>query len=1080
MKWMTIGVLLVSICLILNVSDLAAQAKIKGKKLDPSTIGPGVIETMETAIERSKTMKGSTRPSLDNLQGAHGVWTIPTPSVPTPAHSRPYYAVNKWGDTSMGIAFPSPVDVHGAYFAGFSDQTVWTKGIRVLGYLGGTKVQETPWFDKIGGAYQWMVMDLEQVDRIVIEAKPVVLGAGWYAMDDLTFTRIDDTGKQEKAVVNFDDLSYKYKLTGSNYAGLTWETGTGDFGQSDVHSPKAPTGTHEKSSDVQMQTKAFAGNGTLPNLVNTYQGVIRGDAGSWSYPPDTDGAIGLSHYVETVNRNFAVYDKATGAELVNILLSAFLPNSNGDPRVVFDHHSDRWIVMVTDFSATATIFLAFSLTNDPTGSWYKTSFLTAQGSDAGRWPDYPTLGVDANGIYIAAYMVGGPGHTIWSIDKAPLLMNPPQMGTITAWRDLNWEGAIQPAHTYGTPVGQYFISLNSSSSLKLRRVDPPLTSPTLVDLGAVSVPSFGDPPNAPALGSTTPVNTVGDRLMMSVYRDGSIWTSHTISVSGKAGCRWYEVDANSATLIQSGEVTDPVLYYYFPSIMVNQFGDVAMGFSGSHAGIYVGCYYTGRLAADPVGEMATPVEYKAGVGPWNKTDSYGRNRWGDYSYTTLDPVDETTFWTIQEYGETETSDQRWGTYMAVLDVVPPALIMGFPNGLPGNGKPGPETAITVEIKDAAENYVPGTGTLYYRFNGGVFQTVGVTPLGGDLYEAVIPNTKPGDFPEYYFSAQGDGGTTMYSPSDAPASLYSFEVYFVEVAFEDDFETNKGWSVQSQNISTGEWERANPAGTDAQPEDDHTPSGTQCYVTGKDGGGIGDDDLDGGPTMLTSPTIDLSSGDADVNFYLWFYHSTNGTFEPLEIDVSNNNGASWTNVADISHSPSWNLRNFKVSDHVNPTAQVQVRFTAEDNPNDSVVEALVDDFTVQRTITDATLWADAYEVSAGSGGVVNFSLDAGAAKGLRSYFILGSVSGTTPGFPLPGGQTLPLNWDVFTGLVFKLANSPSLVNFQGSLDAQGLGNATMDTLGPLPPTGVGATLYFAYLLYSPYDFVSNAIGVVIVP
>ncbi|MBN2445754.1 MAG: hypothetical protein JXO22_03460, partial [Phycisphaerae bacterium] len=344
----------------------------------------------------------------------------------------------------------------------------------------------------------------------------------------------------------------------------------------------------------------------------------------------------------------------------NILLGSFLPGSNGDPRVLYDQHSGRWIVLVTDFSSTATMFLAVSQTSDPTGSWFKTSFPADQGEDAGRWPDYPTLGVDANGIYIAAYMVSS-GMTIWAIDKAPLVAPSPSLGTITAWRGFQFEGAVQPAHTYGTPGSEYLISQAVGGNLQLRRVDPPLTSPTLVDLGQVAIAGYTGPPDAPSLGSSTALDTVGPRLMMSVYRDGSLWTAHTVGLSGRAACRWYEINPVSGTVLQYGTVADDTLYFFFPSIMVNDAGHVMMGFTGSSASQYAGCYFTGRLVSDPPGEMATPVQYKAGTGAQNNIDSYGRNRWGDYSYTTLDPDDEMTFWTIQEYGH---SSNIWGTYVA--------------------------------------------------------------------------------------------------------------------------------------------------------------------------------------------------------------------------------------------------------------------------------------------------------------------------------------------------------------------------------------------------------------------------------
>jgi hypothetical protein len=87
-----------------------------------------------------------------------------------------------------------------------------------------------------------------------------------------------------------------------------------------------------------------------------------------------------------------------------------------------------------------------------------------------------------------------------------------------------------------------------------------------------------------------------------------------------------------------------------------------MGFSGSDATQYVGSYFTGRKASDPAGEMGIPVIYKAGEGPYNNLAG-GTNRWGDYSVTSLDPADETTLWTIQEYAR---AGNKWDTHIAEL------------------------------------------------------------------------------------------------------------------------------------------------------------------------------------------------------------------------------------------------------------------------------------------------------------------------------------------------------------------------------------------------------------------------------
>jgi hypothetical protein len=567
----------------------------------------------------------------------------------------------------MAIGFGEPVDVHGAFFSGQAGEGAWTTGVRVVGYRDGEEVARTDWFCRIGEVATWFEMNLENVDRIEFVATPVLGGAGWFGMDDFTYSFRGDLhdGSSELVILDFEDLSFKTTLTDSGYAGLDWEQGPGAFEtELVIHQPAVPpdyeddVATEDEQDGVQMR----GGLGTAPRLVTDYQGVIRGDLSVFSNPPDTMGAVGPDHFVETLNTVFAVYDRDTGAELIRMNLGSFLPGSAGDPRVLFDQHSGRWIVLVSDFRER--LYLAVSLTDDATGPWFKTSFVASSGSDAGTFPDYPTLGVDANGIYTAAYMFGGSNlMSIFAIDKAPLIAPVPSLGTITAFRLLPWEHAIQPAHTYGTPGAEYIVSRQSSTLIRVRRIDPPLTSPTLVEVGSVSVPSHSVPPDAPALGSTIPLGTVGFRLMMSVYRDGSIWTTHAVGVNGRAAARWYEIDPVGASLTQSGTVSDSTLHYFFPSIMVDRFGRVVMGFSGSHAGQFASAYYTGRSPGDPPGEMAPPTLLKAGLAPLNAPDGFGSNRFGDYSYTTLDPIGEFRIWTLQEYAH---ANDIWGTWIGVL------------------------------------------------------------------------------------------------------------------------------------------------------------------------------------------------------------------------------------------------------------------------------------------------------------------------------------------------------------------------------------------------------------------------------
>jgi len=94
--------------------------------------------------------------------------------------------------------------------------------------------------------------------------------------------------------------------------------------------------------------------------------------------------------------------------------------------------------------------------------------------------------------------------------------------------------------------------------------------------------------------------------------------------------------------------------------------------------------------------------------------------------------------------------------------------------------------------------------------------------------------------------------------------------------------------------------------------------------------------------------------------------------------------------------------------------------------------------------------------------------------------LGSITGTTPGIPLPGGyEVLPLNWDVFTDVVLLCLNTPWFVNFMSTLSPFGNSMAQINTYGPIPGNA-GYTLSFAYALFHPYNFVSNPINIEIIP
>lgn len=126
-----------------------------------------------------------------------------------------------------------------------------------------------------------------------------------------------------------------------------------------------------------------------------------------------------------------------------------------------------------------------------------------------------------------------------------------------------------------------------------------------------------------------------------------------------------------------------------------------------------------------------------------------------------------------------------------------------------------------------------------------------------------------------------------------------------------------------------------------------------------------------------------------------------------------------------------------------------------------------------------LAADVFTVSE-MGGTVNFFVTGGIENAGRKYFLLGSLSGTVPGQPLPdGNSTLRINWDIYTDFIWNLLNSPVFHNFWVNLDASGQNTAQLN-VPPLTPGFVDVKMYYAFCLGKPWEFVSNPVTVVIVP
>ena len=253
---------------------------------------------------------------------------------------------------------------------------------------------------------------------------------------------------------------------------------------------------------------------------------------------------------------------------------------------------------------------------------------------------------------------------------------------------------------------------------------------------------------------------------------------------------------------------------------------------------------------------------------------------------------------------------------------------------------------------------PSSVTLHYRVNGGGFVDVPMTETGNPgEYGGTIPAQAQGAVVEYYLSASDLDGHDGTSPRNAPSVLHYFEV---GEEFEHPMEADRGWTVgdSADDATTGLWVRIDPVGTDAQPEDDHSPDGTFCWATGQHEAGesIGYNDVDGGQITLFSPVYDMT-GAQSVDFAYWRWYSNDQGSAPGEdwwdVYLSNDGGDTWTALEHTQvSSNAWESHSYDLADYYGTAGLVQLKFVASDEGSGSIVEAAVDDFSIAG-VFDAT-------------------------------------------------------------------------------------------------------------------------------
>jgi hypothetical protein len=421
--------------------------------------------------------------------------------------------------------------------------------------------------------------------------------------------------------------------------------------------------------------------------VNTRAGVS---------PPDTNGEVGKTQYVQMTNAGFAVYDKLGtleyGPSPVQTLWYNFGGscefNNDGDPMVIYDQLADRWLLSqfaVPGGSQGYHECVAVSQTGDATGAYYRYDFFLSNT----LFFDYPQFGLWPDGYYASFNVFDTAsgnafvGGALTAYDRDQMLVGQP--ATVQVYIDAAG-GGFQPTDLDGTTLppaglGNMFAEPDNNATGVVRAfmMTPNWSNPsgtTVTGPFTITVapwnelcPSTSRQACVPQPTGGSPLEAIGGRFMHRMaYRNfntyGSWVALHTVDAStNQAGTRWYEFrntgTANPTTFQQgtyAGQAANTD-HRWMGSIAEDRFGNMGLGFSISSPTMYASIRYTGRVLADTAGTMPQGEQVLLnGSGISNAS-----NRWGDYSSLTVDPVDDCTFYYTNEYIQLPVTNIRWNT-----------------------------------------------------------------------------------------------------------------------------------------------------------------------------------------------------------------------------------------------------------------------------------------------------------------------------------------------------------------------------------------------------------------------------------
>ena len=514
-----------------------------------------------------------------------------------------------------------------------------------------------------------------------------------------------------------------------------------------AENPKIPN-SHVDSPDQVVDKgsllRFFAPS--IPAPILNFDGIPFPGVGCSCAPPDTNGEVGATQYVQMVNEGYQVFDKATGNSILgpSSIVSLWTgfggvcqTSGFGDPVVLYDQLANRWVI--SQFAGAGSIptdeCVAVSTTSDATGTYNRYGFHLGT-----NFFDYPHLGVWPDAYYMSMNVFNSSGTAYlgpqpFAFDRAAMLAGAPATfispvgplgGSIPPFLPADLDGSTLPPA--GAP--NTFLGFPSSNKYTAYHFHVDFVTP-----GNSTFTTFATPTAAgftslcpttrscvPELGVTSAnkLDGIGDRLMFRLaYRNfgdhESLVGNFTVNSRGVAGIRWFEirgVTAGPVSVFQESTYQPDTTWRWMGSAAMDVAGNLAIGFSASSGSINPQIRYAGRLATDPINTLAQGEAHLFdGTGSQTGTG----NRWGDYSALTVDPTDDATFWYTNEYYPSTTTF-NWRTRIGSFK-----LATGNPTPTPTpTPTPAPDYSLSISPSSVSVG----------RTGGSAVYTVTINPTNG--------------------------------------------------------------------------------------------------------------------------------------------------------------------------------------------------------------------------------------------------------------------------------------------------------------------------------------------------------------